>query len=129
LLKEENELEIKIIKNMNFEIMNILPMIITLVFIVGCIILFNQYLEKKNKKYEKYLESIKVGDIFESNLIEYLDENPFDDNVFNRSDYQYVITDIRKNSKGETWVKYKKLRDNKEDADEIHDFAEDKTRI
>lgn len=114
---------------MNFEIMNILPMIITLVFIVGCIILFNQYLEKKNKKYEKYLESIKVGDVFESNLIEYLDENPFDDNVFNRSDYQYVITDIRKNSKGETWVKYKNLGDNKEDVDEIHDFAGHKTRI
>lgn len=116
---------------MNFEIMNILPMVVVLVFIVGCIILFYQYLERKNEKYERYIDSIKVGDVFESNLIEYIDENPFDvgDNVINRSDYQYVITDIRKNSKGETWVKYKKLRNNKEDADEIHDFAEDKKRI
>lgn len=114
---------------MDFEIMNILPTVIVGVFIVCCIILFNQYFERKNEKYERYLDSIKVGDVFESNIIEYIDENPFDDNVFNRSDYQYVITDIRKNSKGETWVKYKKLRDNKEDADEIHDFAEDKKRI
>lgn len=116
---------------MDFEIMNILPMVIVLVFMVGCIILSNQYLERKNEKYERYIDSIKVGDVFESNLIEYIDENPFDvgDNVIKRSDYQYVITDIRKNSKGETWVKYKKLRNNKEDADEIHDFAEDKKRI
>ena len=114
---------------MDFEIMNILPMVIVGVFIVCCIILFNQYFERKNKKYEEYIDSIKVGDVFESNLIEYIDENPFDDNVINRSDYQYVITDIRKNSKGETWVKYKNLGDNKEGSDEIHDFAEDKTRI
>lgn len=117
---------------MNFEIMNILPMVVVGVFIVCCIILFYQYFERKSEKYERYIDSIKVGDVFESNIIEYIDENPFDDvgnNVIKRSDYQYVITDIRKNSKGETWVKYKKLRDNKEDADEIHDFAEDKTRI
>lgn len=117
---------------MNFELMNILPMVIVWVFIVGCIILFYQYFERKSEKYERYIDSIKVGDVFESDLIKYIDENPFDDvgnNVIKRSDYQYVITDIRKNSKGETWVKYKKLRDNKEDADEIHDFVKEKTRI
>ena len=116
---------------MDFEIMNILPTVIVGVFIVCCIILFYQYLERKSEKYERYIDSIKVGDVFESDLIKYIDENPFDvdDNVIKRSDYQYVITDIRKNSKGETWVKYKRIRDNKECADEIHDFAEEKTRI
>ena len=116
---------------MDFEIMNILPTVIVGVFIVCCLILFYQYFERKSEKYERYIDSIKIGDVFESDLIEYIDENPFDvdDNVIKRSDYQYVITDIRKNSKGETWVKYKRLRDNKECADEIHDFAKNKNRI
>jgi hypothetical protein len=116
---------------MNFELMNILPMVIVFVFIVCCIILFYQYFERKSEKYERYIDSIKVGDVFESDFIKYIDENPFDvdDNVIKRSDYQYVIIDIRKNSKGETWVKYKRLRDNKEFADEIHDFAKNKNRI
>lgn len=64
----------------------------------------------KNMKCRKYLDSIKVGDVFYDNYtIKYhLPENPFSNECIS---YNYmVIRDIKKNNKGETWVKYDEYR-------------------
>ena len=61
-------------------------------------------------QYMKYLDSIKVGDVFYYNYdIKYnLPKNPFDEVYIG---YIYMhIRDIKKNDKGETWVKYDEYR-------------------
>jgi hypothetical protein len=40
-----------------------------------------------------------------------------------------VITDIKKNTKGETWVKYKNLSNWEENTEEIYTFAERRNKI
>lgn len=64
----------------------------------------------KNMKCRKYLDSIKVGDVFYDNytIMYRLPENPFSNECIG---YNYmVIRDIKKNNKGETWVKYDEYR-------------------
>jgi hypothetical protein len=64
----------------------------------------------QNRKYKKYLDSIKVGDVFYYNytIMYHLPENPFSNECIG---YNYmVIRDIKKNNKGETWVKYDEYR-------------------
>ena len=78
---------------------------------------------------KKYLDSIKVGDTFELDLVKDLPENPFDSNSINHTEYQCVITDIKKNTKGETWVQYKNLADEEEKTEEIYIFAEHRHKI
>ena len=60
----------------------------------------------QNRKYKKYLDSIKVGDVFYDNyaIMYHLPENPFTNECIS---YNYmVIRDIKKNNKDETWVRY-----------------------
>lgn len=73
--------------------------------LVGTIIVCIQ-----NRKHRKYLDSIKVGDVFYDNYVikHHLPENPFDEKFLW---YNYmIIKDIKKNNKGETWVRYDEYR-------------------
>ena len=112
--------------NINYELISTL---VTGAFIIGCIVINELLLEKKYYNYKKYLDSIKVGDTFELNFVKDLPEDPFDINSLNHTEYQCVITDIKKNTKGETWVKYKYLSDEEEKTEEIYTFAECRNKI
>ncbi len=60
---------------------------------------------RDKKRFQKYLDSIKVGDVFlNEHKMNLAATNPF--NKINASDYYDVITEIKKNYKGITWVKY-----------------------
>ena len=83
---------------------------------------------KKSREYKEYIDSIKVGDVFVSEDVDILDD-PFAEKP-DYSEYSKVIIDIKKNYKGETWVKYKRLKDGVvEFTEEIHDFVRHRTRI
>lgn len=103
----------------------ILPISLLLWLLIGDIVN-----DKKNaRKYKKYIDSISVGDIFEPKFIEDLGDDPFEDES-DYSEYRKVIIDIKKNNKGETWVKYKRLKDGGvEFTEEIHKFVEYKRRV
>ena len=105
---------------MNYELIAVLAVG---AFIIGYIVIHEF-------RIKKYLDNIKVGDTFELDLVKDLKENPFDDNpIINRKEYQCVITDIKKNTKGETWVKYKNLANGEEKSEEIYIFAEHRNQI
>lgn len=60
---------------------------------------------RDKKRYRKYLDSIKVGDVFvNEHKMDLASTNPF--NKVNLPDYYDVITEIKKNYRGITWVKY-----------------------
>ena len=63
------------------------------------------------------------------NIVKYLPEDPFDSNSLNHKEYQCVITDIKKNTKGEAWVKYKNLSNGEENTEEIYTFSERRNQI
>ena len=111
---------------MNYELIAVL---VVGAFIIGCIVIYELRLEKKDSNYKKYLDSIKVGDTFELDFVKDLPEDPFDSNSLNHTEYQCVITDIKKNTKGETWVKYKNLADGEEKTEEIYTFSEHRNKI
>ena len=111
---------------MDYELIAVLA---TGLFIIGCIVINELRLEKKDSNYKKYLDSIKVGDTFELDFVKDLPEDPFDSNSLNHKEYQCVITDIKKNTKGETWVKYKNLADGEEKTEEIYTFSEHRNKI
>lgn len=84
---------------------------------------------RKARRYQEYIDSIKVGDIFEPNFVEDLDDDPFEEEV-DSFEYRKVIIDIKKNNKGETWVKYKRVKDGGvEFTEEIHRFVKYKRRV
>lgn len=68
--------------------------------------IINAIIDNRDKKrYRKYLDSIKVGDVFvNEHKMDLASTNPF--NKVNASDYYDVITEIKKNYRGITWVKY-----------------------
>jgi hypothetical protein len=102
----------------------ILPIAIVLCLLIGDIID-----DRHNaRRYQEYIDSIRVGDIFEPKFIEDLDDDPFDE-VIDYTEYSKVIVDIKKNNKGETWVKYKRLNNDFEFTQEIHRFAKDHNRV
>ena len=84
--------------------------------------------QEELEKYQQYINSIKVGDIFELNLVDKLRENPF----YNENEsvkYRCVITDIRENLKGEKWVKFRNYDGDIELTKEIYEFAERRKRL
>ena len=105
--------------NINYGLIAVLA---TAAIIIGYIVIHEL-------RIKKYLDKIKVGDTFELDFVKNLTEDPFDSNSLNRKEYQCVITDIKKNTKGETWVKYKNLADGKEKTEEIYIFAEHRNKI
>lgn len=83
---------------------------------------------QRTRHYRKYIDSIRVGDIFEPNFVDGLYDDPFVE--YDYSEYGKVIIDIKKNNNGETWVKYKRLKDGGvEFTNEIHRFAKDHKRV
>ena len=85
---------------------------------------------RKARRYQEYINSIRVGDIFEPNFVEDLNLDPFDE-IIDYTDYSKIIIDIKKNRIGETWVKYKYKRqnDNFEYTQDIHIFVENHKRV
>jgi hypothetical protein len=93
--------------------------------IIGDVINEKKYV----RRYQEYIDSIRVGDIFEPNFVEDLDDDPFEEKS-DYSQYSKVIIDIKKNNKGETWVKYKRVEDNRiEGTEEINRFVRNQTRV
>ena len=92
---------------------------------------------KHDMNYRKYVDSIQIGDTFGNDLFKFSNiDDPFCENYDTLGfDTQYCVTilDIKKNHKGETWVKYCFTRVlNKphcEWTDEINDFLKHRTRI
>lgn len=101
--------------------------IICCIVIIGCIVIHELRLKKKNSNYKKYLDSIMIGDIFELKRVDELRENPFYDEI-KSSKYRCVITDIKENLNGEKWVKFRN-HDGVELTKEIQEFAEIRKRI
>ena len=103
----------------------ILPIAIILWLVIGDIV----YDRQKARRYQEYIDSIRVGDIFEPNFVEDLYDDPFDE-VIDYTEYSKVIVDIKKNNKGETWVKYKRLKDGGiEFTEEMHRFVQSQNRV
>lgn len=103
----------------------ILPISLILWLIIGDIVNDRQ----NSRRYQEYIDSIRVGDIFEPNFVEDLDDDPFEEE-YDYTEYSKVIIDIKKNNKGETWVKYKRLKDGgTEFTEEINRFVKTQTRV
>ena len=103
----------------------LLPISLVLWLLIGDIINDRQ----EARRYQEYIDSIRVGDIFEPNFLEDLNDDPFDE-VIDYTEYSKVIVDIKKNNKGETWVKYKRKQDGGvEFTEEIHRFVENQKRV
>lgn len=102
----------------------ILPLSLILWFVIYDIVYYRQ----KARRYQEYIDSIIVGDIFEPKFIEDLEDDPFEE--FDYSEYCKVITDIKKNNKGETWVKYKRMKyEGATGTEEIHKFVNLNKRV
>lgn len=103
----------------------ILPIALILWLLIGDIVNDKQ----DARRYQEYIDSIRVGDIFEPNFIDCLYDDPFE-KEFDYSEYSKVIIDIKKNNKCETWVKYMRKKDGGlEFTEEIHRFVKDHKRV
>lgn len=92
---------------------------------------------KQEKDYQDYIDSIKIGDTFGHNSFKFSGaDDPFNEN-HNKLGfdpyYHVTILDIKKNYKGETWVKYcfTRVLNNHhcEWTEEINEFLRYRTRI
>mgnify|MGYP003450995256 CR=1 FL=1 len=102
-----------------------IPIAMLLWLIIGDVINEKKYV----RRYQEYIDSIRVGDIFEPKFIEDLDDDPFEEKS-DYSEYSKIIVDIKKNNKGETWVKYKRLKDGGiEFTEEMRRFVQNQKRI
>jgi hypothetical protein len=105
--------------------------------LVACIVVFileSRKEFKKTKEYKAYIESIKVGDVFDCIYEpETKYTNPFD----KKEDPSriVVISDIKENGAGYKWVQYYYKHDNESGFhsvdfyDEIHSFVRYRKRI
>ena len=92
---------------------------------------------RKYKNYQKFVKSIRIGDTFGHDSFKFSDiDDPFSENYGSDGfdpEYHVTIIDIKKNDKGETWVKYcftRRLNESHiEWTDEINDFLRYRTRI
>ena len=106
----------------------ILPISLILWLMIGDMVNDRQ---EARRYHQEYIDSIRVGDIFEPYFIEDLDDDPFKEKS-GYSEYSKVIIDIKKNNKGETWVKYKrlKLKDGGiEFTEELRRFVQNQKRV
>jgi uncharacterized membrane protein len=109
---------------MNIE--HIFIILVILIIVIG-IVIHESKLIKNEKKYQRRIDSIMIGDIFELKIVDELRENPFYDEK-ESSKYRCVITDIKENLNGEKWVKFRN-NDGVELTKEIHEFADRRKRI
>ena len=83
---------------------------------------------KIHKEYQEYLKSIKVGDVFKLFFVYgNVRNDPFDEKK--EVEHMSIITDIKKNSNGTTWVKYTDLYSGEQRTDELDDFLLYRTRV
>ena len=83
---------------------------------------------KKSREYKKYIDNIKVGDVFVSNYVD-ISDDPFVETP-DYSEHSKVIVDIKKNNKVETWGKYKLLKNGVvEFTEEIGEFAKTPKKV
>lgn len=116
-------------------IIYVIIVMLTIVFITVGVLEIST--TRKYKNYQKFVESIRIGDTFGHDSFKFSDiDDPFSENYGSDGfdpDYHVTILDIKKNNKGETWVKYcftKRLNDSHiEWTDEINDFLRYRTRI
>lgn len=103
----------------------ILPIALIMWLVIGDIVN-----DRRNaRRYQEYIDSIRVGDIFEPKFVEDLDDDPFEEK-YDYTEYSKVIIDIKKNNKGETWVKYKRPKCGViEFTEEIHRFVKSQKRV
>lgn len=104
-------------------------LILILILPLSVLFFMSMFNEKNYREYKKYIDSIKVGDIFVPNFDNNLDD-PFAEKP-DYSEYSKVIVDIKKNNKGETWVKYKwlKIDNGIEYTKELHEFLKTQIRV
>ena len=104
-------------------------LILILILPLSVLFFMSMFDEKNYREYKKYIDSIKVGDIFVPNFDNDLDD-PFAEKP-DYSEYSKVIVDIKKNNKGETWVKYKwlKIDNGIEYTKELHEFLKTQIRV
>lgn len=96
-----------------------------------------RHVQKQENDYQEYVKSIRIGDTFGHNSFKFSDvDDPFSENHnnFGLDPHFYVtILDIKKNYKGETWVKYCFTRalnkHNCEWTEEINSFLKYRTRV
>ena len=94
-----------------------------------CLAIYFVYsIGKVFREHNRYINSIKVGDVFEMNDVSTLVENPFG-NKFEYAFTRLIITDIKKDNIGMKWVKYKCLKTNIEDSCPLSMLIQDYTRI
>ena len=110
----------------------ILGILVSLLIILA--VLDSRNDRKHEKDYQEYVNSIQIGDTFGHNIFKV--DDPFSENYDTQEfDPQYHVTilDIKKNNKGETWVKYCFTRVLNEDhcewTEEINKFLRCRTRI
>lgn len=97
--------------------------------IVICLVIYFVYgINKDIREHNKYINSIKVGDVFELNYVSTLVENPFE-KKFEYTFTRVIITDIKKDNIGMKWVKYKCLKTNIELSCPLSTLIQDYTRI
>ena len=111
--------------------------ILGILFVI--LVVLNVRNERKHDiNYRKYVESIRAGDTFGHNSFKFSDiDDPFSENYDTQEfDPQYHVTilDIKKNHKGETWVKYcftKSINNPNHGtwSEEINTFLRYRTRI
>ena len=103
-------------------------LLLSVIAIISLCIYYYIGINKDVRDFYKYINSIKVGDIFEINNASTLVENPFEKNfeyVFTKC----IITDIKEDEFGMKWVKYKCLKSNVEGSCQLTSFIVDFTRI
>lgn len=103
--------------------------ILSLLTILALVIYYICGVTKDIREHDKYINSIRVGDIFEINYTIQI-ENPFEqDKMLEYTFAQCVITDIKEDNNGNKWVKYKCLKSHEEHTNQLGLFIEDFTRI
>lgn len=110
---------------------------IVLVSIITFAVRDTKSIIKQGKDHQRYIESIQIGDTFGHKSFKFSGvDDPFSENhnKFGLDPHYYVtIIDIKKNYKGETWVKYCFTRILNEShcewTEEINGFLRYRTRI
>ena len=98
-----------------------------LIFVIYVIYEIRNYNNYK-KEYQKFMKSIKVGDVFKLSFVYgNVRNDPFDEKKV--VEHMSIITDIKKNSNGVTWVKYTDLYSGEQFTDNIYDFLSYRTRV
>lgn len=102
--------------------------LVAMIAILLLAIYFYFGITKDVRDHRKYINSIRVGDVFEINYVLRLMENPFE-RKFEYAFTKCIITDIKEGYGGVKWVKYKCLKSNAERSCQLESFIDDYTRI